>query len=629
MDYGWRKVKLNQENNKNKSTRFFTGWKKILFAFGLVGLFTIIVLSFLGATKAITGSFTTYTVKKGELTVDIVETGSIESSESQDIKSEVEGMTTIISIVPEGTILTEKDIEEKKLLVELDSSDLRKKRDQQVITVDGGRAVFTDAKESYDIQIKQNESNIREGELKIKFGKMDLEKYLGEKSANLFIEGKADLLTLITSSDIGGESLQRKRKLENDIDLSKEELARAKVKLDWTIKLEAKGYVTRDDLQADQLALKRRQVDLEQANISLELFKRYEFQKEAEKRRSDYQEAVTDLERVRAKCRAELSKAEARLKSSEATYTNQSDQLKKLEEQIEKCRIIATKPGLVVYAGADRPWQQEIIKEGTQVRERQDLIKIPNTSLMVVKAKIHESIITRVEEGQKAIITIDALPDKTFSGSVKKVGILPDSQNRWLNPNVKVYETQVTIEGNHPALKPGMSAQVKIIINELKDVLMVPLEAVTTKGDDRVCYVEDSPNKSTIRKIETGDYNDKFMEIKNGLKEGEKVVLNTSSITGKGEVSTKEKEKVAKVVGTPTQGSGSGESAIPGGTGKSDRTGKAGKAGRVDRASGQGQGGFVGPSGQGVSGGSQRSERRQETDFSTRGKSSDANRRSR
>jgi len=103
---------------------------------------------------------------------------------------------------------------------------------------------------------------------------------------------------------------------------------------------------------------------------------------------------------------------------------------------------------------------------------------------------------------------------------------LPDSQNRWLNPDLKVYETDIFIDGTHTDLKPGMSAEVTITVNELPDVLMIPLQAVSTRGGERVCLVKTSFG-TEARTIETGDYNDKFIEVKKGLEEGERVVLNT------------------------------------------------------------------------------------------------------
>jgi HlyD family secretion protein len=514
------------ENKLNGVVKVLLARKKLVL--GSLGVGAVLVLLAFGPLSSMNdadGELITYTVKKDNLIVDIIEAGSIEASESEIIRSKVEGRTTIISLVPEGTLITEKDVEEGMILVELDSSQLRDQQVKQEITVQGESAKFADAKASHEIRVNQNESNLKQGELKVKFAKMDIQKYLGSEVAALFLEGSVEFSALLADERLDGEALKKKRKLESDIDLAKEEVARAVVRLDWTKKLFEKGYVTRDDLQADELALKREEVSQEQAETSLKLFTLYEFEKETEKRRSDYEEAVKELERIIAQNRAELSKAEARLTSAEASYEHQVSQLEKIREQIKNCTIRAPQPGLVVYAGINQRWQNNRVEEGKQVREEEEIITIPNTISMMARTTIHESVISRVREGQKAFITIDSLPGKNLEGEVVKVAVLPDQQNRWLNPNLKVYETDVSISGTHPELKPGMSAEVRIIATERKGVLMIPLQAVVSRKGKMTCLVKTAFGTEP-RKIKTGQYNDSFIEVKKGLTEGETVVLN-------------------------------------------------------------------------------------------------------
>lgn len=493
-------------------------------------------------------------VRRGNLDIDILEPGNVESGDARVIKCGVEGRTTILSIVAEGTILTATDVAEGRVLIELDSSNLRDAETQQQISLQSALASYADASASYEIQVKQNESDLKQGELKVKFGRMDLEKYLGERAAERFIRGEVAPAQLIANAtgELGGEALQELRKLASEIDLAREEEERAKDKLVWSERLESQGYITRNELEGDRLALKRRGVALQQAITNLDLFIRYGFPKEAEKLRSDYEEAGNDLERIRARSASELAKAESRLRSSEATYLQQRDKLRKIVEQIANCVIRAPQPGMVVYAGSDDPWRGDRIEEGAEAREQQELIKIPNAASMVVTARIHESVITRVHEGLPATVTIEAIPEHSFDARVSKVAILPEAQSRWLNPNLKVYRTEVTLESDHPALKPGMSAQVRIIVNRLEDVLYVPLQAVQTRGDQRFCYVMTAvgPQK---RVVEIGDYNDRFIEIRQGLDEGDQVVLNTAGLEtgGAAPKTTRPAQPTAPVRGGP------------------------------------------------------------------------------
>ncbi|MHC4229722.1 MAG: hypothetical protein ACYSW0_19995, partial [Planctomycetota bacterium] len=94
----------------------------------------------------------------------------------------------------------------------------------------------------------------------------------------------------------------------------------------------------------------------------------------------------------------------------------------------------------------------------------------------------------------------------------------------WLNPDLKVYSTDVGIDGTHDALKTGMTGKVTIIIDKLQDVLYVPIQCVVTVEDKKICHVAGSSAEK--REVETGLFNDNFVEIKSGLVEGEKVLLN-------------------------------------------------------------------------------------------------------
>jgi HlyD family secretion protein len=164
------------------------------------------------------------------------------------------------------------------------------------------------------------------------------------------------------------------------------------------------------------------------------------------------------------------------------------------------------------------------------VRERQTIITIPDLRRMSVNVKIHESYINKIKVGQKARITVDAYADKPLTGEVTVVGVLPDSQNRWLNPDLKVYLTTVTIEGTNTWLKPGMSAKVEILVDHLDDIVYAPVQSVMAGNGRQYCFVTGSFNKPERREVQIGEFNDEFIEVKKGLKEGERVLLNPPEI---------------------------------------------------------------------------------------------------
>ena len=167
---------------------------------------------------------------------------------------------------------------------------------------------------------------------------------------------------------------------------------------------------------------------------------------------------------------------------------------------------------------------QEPIQEGTTVRERQLILTIPDMTKMGVNVSIHESAVKRVLVGQKARMVADSNPDVPFTAEVIRVSVLPDSQNRFMNPDVKVYKTVLKLDDVIDWIRPGMSTQVEILVDELEDVVYIPIQAVVPMGDQRVVYVAKADGRER-RVVETGQYTEEFIEIRSGLDAGEVVLL--------------------------------------------------------------------------------------------------------
>ena len=126
----------------------------------------------------------TFTTRRGPLEINVLEGGSLQALESQEVKCEVrvgyQG-TKILRIVEEGYQVTDEDVKTNKVLVELDSSDLEKQISQQEIEYQQAVASLIDAQQDYEIQLNQNQSDIKTAEQKARFGRMDFDKFLGHR----------------------------------------------------------------------------------------------------------------------------------------------------------------------------------------------------------------------------------------------------------------------------------------------------------------------------------------------------------------------------------------------------------------------------------------------------------------
>ncbi len=489
--------------------------------------------------------------KRGPLDIKVLVGGSIEALESHEIVSEVRGEPIkILRIVEEGYLVSDDDVKTNKVLVELDSSKLKQNLVSQDITFQSTASALTEAQQSYEIQLNQNKTDIKAAEQKARFALMEFEKYLGTKISAEVIDrlglreelagtntpvrtnvaarvdftqfAKAELLE-------DGVAKQELRKREDELMVAKTTSAQAETKLAGTQRLFDKGFVTKSELENDRIAFDQGRLKVDAAVTARDLFIRYEFPKLAEENLSKYDEALQGLIRARKEAVSKLAQAQAKLRGAEGRFEREKRNLEEMNEQIEKCLITAQKPGLVVYGGGNQRmyWgNQERIAVGAQVYERQPIITIPDPTKMGVTVGVHESHIKKVKRGLKVKITADAFPDDPLTGEVTKVGVLPDSENRWMNPDMKLYKTTVAIEGTREWVKPGMSAKIEILVKRLDDVVYVPLQAVTSRDGKQVVF---RPGSERPTEVETGDFTDEFIEIRKGLAAGDSVLLRTPS----------------------------------------------------------------------------------------------------
>jgi len=562
------KNKQNESKNRRQGILGLVGGGKRLWLILIFAAAVLTVWVFWGSMRkagsaAASNRLSTFPVRRDDLTITVTEGGSIKARKQIDIKSEVYGRATIISIVPEGTYITREDVDSGKVLVELDSSSLEERLREEESEHAGDQASFTEAQENYNIQLNQNESDITAAQLAVKFALMDLQKYMGETEAAKLVEDSnqapehqfvkeshtgnpsnpiSDISSLLDDPNELGlcSSSQMLGQLNDQIKLTDSRLKKAEYELEGYQKLYDANYTSEFELISQELNKDSAEMQKEQAITSLELFKRYEFPKEAEQLLSNYIEATRELDRTKARARSRMAQAQARLSMAESDVTESREDVQRRKEQIAACTIRAPAPGLVVYASSSDFYMgrgrggggssSSNIDEGETVYERQKIIALPDTSEMISEIAVHESSVNMVRPGQRANIVIDAFPDETFQGEVLKIATLPDPRRGFMNPDLKVYTTEISIEGTHDFLKPGMSAKVEVLVEQLRDVLIVPIQVVANRAGIKVCYVA-TPEGPQEREVQTGAFNDTFVQIVDGLQAGDEVLLNPPRVT--------------------------------------------------------------------------------------------------
>lgn len=473
--------------------------KKKWLAAGLVLVAGLAALMWFRRGKKVDEDVPVFAAQKGPLTISVTSGGSIQSRDKVVIKSELEGHNTVIWVIDEGSKVQPGD-----LLLEFDASDLVDKRNEQEITVANAEANLIIAKEKLGVTEGDCEAASLTREVDLMLAKMALEKY--EE----------------------GDYPQQVRQYESDIALADEEQKRAVERLEWSRRLAKESFLTRTELQADELALQRKQLDLEMAQTKINVLTNYTVVQQRAILESSRRKADRALVRTAWQNKSTLRQVETELRARQRERDRATNRLEELNFQISKSKIYAPTNGIVLYTStvliSRRQWWIKPLAVGSTAVERQELIYIPLESGMVVEVMIPESSLNKIDNGMPARVKVDAFPGKVFDGKLVKIGILPDGQSSQLNPDLKLYKCEIECDFKNAVIRPGMSCDVELVKESYDSVLYVPVQCVVrVDGVPRV-YVKDH-GEWVPRIVRVGLDNNRMIHVLEGIRAGEEVML--------------------------------------------------------------------------------------------------------
>ncbi|MBI1309729.1 HlyD family efflux transporter periplasmic adaptor subunit [bacterium] len=442
----------------------------LIFAFGGGG----------DSAGAADASMSTHTVRRENLLISVTEDGNLESASNIDVKCEIPNGSTILWIVPDGT-----QVAEGQKIIELDSASIDEQLEAQ-------KGVYEKALAA---KIKATED---------------------AAAAEIAVREYAE-----------GTYIQEVQLAESNITLAMEDLRSAQNVLEFTKRMARKGFTTPLQVEADEFAVKRAELQLgtyQTAKKVLENFTR---------------------EKTLRALQATRDAAQAAARSEEATMTLEKAKLDRLTSYLSKCVITAPQSGMLVYYKERSRFgsSSSTIEEGAPVRERQVIAQIPKLTEMQANVPVHESKVEQLKPGMRAHLKV---LEKEFQGTVTSIANQPESKS-FFQAAVKEYPTLVRVDGDASGLRPGMTAEVEILIADLRDVLTVPVSAVIPSRGQYHCYVM-TPQGPVKRQLLLGMTNDKMVEVKDGVAEGEHVILNPRNLQQESETVGADKADTQKSV---------------------------------------------------------------------------------
>ncbi|MEO1993728.1 MAG: efflux RND transporter periplasmic adaptor subunit [Planctomycetaceae bacterium] len=527
--------------------------------------------------------YATEIVKKERFEISVTERGQVDSYQNSTLTNTVEGSTTIITIVPEGTMvkqprrsnvagvvrvsdsdsigqcsvsvvapiavpfgvfapifstglefeyqeteLSETEVDDKVyVMTQVTVSDGEFVKVQDILIGDVvcelDSSALVDKEKTQQIQVTQASAALQKSRKSVEIQHAQNESDIAASRLAM------DLARLALAKYEEGEYVKELETIQGNIKTLQADLAALEDEYAFYKRTADKGYTPLAQLEKQRIGVKQKRILLSVEKKALRLLADYDHEYNLKEKNEAASETVRELQRVRLSGEAALQQFFADVKACELTFTVEDSNLERLRRQIDGCRLIAPQAGEVVYANQQsRRSEPVVIEQGVVVRERQAVIKLPDLSKMKVDARIHESKISQVRKGQEVRIRVDAFPDILFIGQIDSVSSIPLPGN-WPNTDLKEYEAEVRITTDEELvrkLKPGLTAGLEIIVAPTREsVLVIPVQAVLSVGTKYYAYVAGDKGPDQ-REILVGASNDQKIEILDGVQEGEKVIMN-------------------------------------------------------------------------------------------------------
>ncbi len=427
-----------------------------------------------------------YTVQPVDMDVKLIKDGELQAVNNIDVVSMVEAQNTIQQLVKEGTTVKKGDT-----LVVMDSSQIKQKIEDALLDVQKGEADLTTAREMKEIQESWNSAAMEGAQVMLTLAQLDEQQYERGSYPQLLANAKTDL------------------------EMAQITLKNRQEDLDQTNKLFTKGFVTAADVKKAELDVTTARNSVAKAQTALEVLTKYTHPMDQTSKRNATLQAEQKLLRTKRENTSNLAQKNAEVLAKEQALAVLKRRLQRAQEQFANCTIKAPADGLVLYGTSTDRNAQNPLQEGSQVRERQLLLRLPDTNSMKAVVRILEAQVPHLEIGQRAKVRIAGIA-QPIGAQLSKISVLADNSQRFWNPDLKEYPVDLDLDHTPPNLKPGGGVSCEILLKSLKQVLAVPLDAIYSEGNDRYVFVPQGDKVKPVA-VSVGESTETMVEVTDGL----------------------------------------------------------------------------------------------------------------
>jgi HlyD family secretion protein len=442
-----------------------------------------------------------FRVAEGSFNITIPASGELAALHQVEIRSPIEGSAVITFIVPEGIRVHAGDT-----LIEFAQEELRSELKDEELEVLEAEKELAAAHSAVLIQEMENASLLSQAEVDVRLAELALEQW--EK----------------------GEYEATKKELELQVETTRQNRDRVREKYQQSILLAEKGFISKDELKQDEIELIELEANLVIAELDLQTYLEYQVQIDRAEKESAVARAKEELERVKQQNQAELESALGDQETAGEQLAIRQERRDDDARQLERSIVTAPQDGMVVYASSlqSSGWRGESNQPpqiGTEVRQNDLIMLLPDVSQMIASVMVHESLSGRIAPGQRATVVADALTARSIRGTVLSIGVLAQTGNNWRDPNRRDYTVKILLEDvTDLGLKPSMRCRAEILLDRVTDAVYVPIQAVHHQGPQSYVYVRQGSGYAQ-RAVKIGRSSELNWEILEGVEPGERVLL--------------------------------------------------------------------------------------------------------
>jgi len=421
--------------------------------------------------------------------------GTLDAERSFMISSSVRGdKGRIIYLIDDGA-----KVENAAVLIKLDPTPFEEEARRLKEEVIGLEAALESAQQILEWEKNQMEREIRAAEFNLKISRIDLKK---------LIEGDGPL-----------QLSQYKEEMEK----VKEDYERHLAYIADLETLSQKGYSNPTEIT---MAKKKASELKEKYGAAMKKFSSYKehvYPSSEQTAKAKVEKSEIELDQIRKGSVFKIAKAVSVLNETKSRLQHAKDSLTQAQNELNKTTIKAPFAGIVVLNETFMDGQKRKPRTGDRVLQNQPLLYLPDISSMIVKTQVREIDLHKISIGQKCAIRTDAYPDTMFDGEITFLGILASGRVEGMGGE-KYFQLTVSLKGENSKLRPGMTARISVLADQVKNCLTIPIQAVFDEGGKKYCYKAAGSRFKKIQ-ISVSRQNEDMAEIVSGIEKGDRITL--------------------------------------------------------------------------------------------------------